>query len=168
MHIKYVFDYLVLPFSFFFVLQKFIFQADCLKELLDYYEQYNHRDKSQKTRQELEQIKQTCDAQSDHQEEDNEQKDEEVGDSDKNTSSISDDETGVTQFLETLSSDSGQILLLLWVSFHSFILWPNYYTDGLEPTNYIQGKCQGDPENSSKRPKRPWKLWELSYPIRIQ
>ncbi|VDP17397.1 unnamed protein product, partial [Schistosoma margrebowiei] len=80
--------------------------ADCLKELLDYYEQYNYRDKSQKTRQELEQIKQTCDAQSDHQEEDNEQKDEEVGDSDKNTSSISDDETVVTQFLETLSSDS--------------------------------------------------------------
>ncbi|CAH8429489.1 unnamed protein product [Schistosoma intercalatum] len=81
--------------------------ADCLKELLDYYEQYNYRDKSQKTRQELEQIKQTCDAQSDHQEEDNEQKDEEeVGDSDKNTSSISDDETGVTKFLETLSSDS--------------------------------------------------------------
>ncbi|CAH8429602.1 unnamed protein product [Schistosoma rodhaini] len=82
--------------------------ADCLKELLDYYEQYNYKDELQKTRQELEQIKQTCDAQSSHQEENNEQEDEdeEVGDSDKNTSSISDDETGVIQFLETLSSDS--------------------------------------------------------------
>ncbi|KAH8855947.1 Dynein regulatory complex subunit 5 [Schistosoma japonicum] len=77
--------------------------ADCLKELLDYYEQYNYHDKVQKTRQELENIQQaTCSRL--NQEGDDDEKSDETGDSDKNTSFS--DENGIAQFLETLSSDS--------------------------------------------------------------
>ncbi|KAH8855942.1 Dynein regulatory complex subunit 5 [Schistosoma japonicum] len=77
--------------------------ADCLKELLDYYEQYNYHDKVQKTRQELENIQQATCSQL-NQEGDDDEKSDETGDSDKNTSFS--DENGVAQFLETLSSDS--------------------------------------------------------------
>ncbi|KAK4473331.1 hypothetical protein MN116_004493 [Schistosoma mekongi] len=76
--------------------------ADCLKELLDYYEQYNYHDKVQKTRQELEKIQQATCNQLDQG--DDEEESDETGDSDKNTSFS--DENGVAQFLETLSSDS--------------------------------------------------------------
>ncbi|CAH8428862.1 unnamed protein product [Heterobilharzia americana] len=85
---------------------------DCLRELLDYYEQYNYKDQAQKVREELKEIEKTAGSRFDGEEnakdavdDDEEKVDDEEADNDKNTPSEDDDHI-VTQFLESLSSDS--------------------------------------------------------------
>ncbi|CAH8824065.1 unnamed protein product [Trichobilharzia szidati] len=76
--------------------------GDCLRELLDYYEQYNYTDKAYTIREELKKIDQAAcsQAESEKDQGDAEEEEEEEAESDD------DDDDTVTQFLESLSSDS--------------------------------------------------------------
>ncbi|VDQ06524.1 unnamed protein product [Trichobilharzia regenti] len=87
--------------------------ADCLRELLDYYEQYNYTEKVYKIREELKKIDQATCSQAENEKDqgdaDEEEEEEAATESDKNTSTDNDDDDddAVTQFLASLSSDSG-------------------------------------------------------------